>query len=170
MGQHGQREVPRLGQSHSREIPRPGCFRCAPPCRCTGASPPPSADPSLQSPSRRRSEPHLDCSTLPQRNCAAYPAPRLHPNEPDPTDAARDKEPLPPSTQPTASHSCAHSRSTSLVNTPDLAHEALSAQTDPQSSHAPATTPASNPIIASPWQRTKNYIPERIQFITYLQL
>src|ERR1035437_2628474 len=75
-----------------------------------------------------------------------------------------------PSTQPTASYSCAHSRSTSLVNTPDLAHEALSAQTHPQSSHAPATTHASNPIIASPSQSTKNYIPERIQFITYLQL
>src|ERR1035438_739247 len=105
-----------------------------------------------------------------QRNGAVYPAQRLPPNEPGPTDAAPDKEPLPPSTQPTASHSCAHSRSTSLVNTPDLAHEALSAQTDPQSSHAPATTHARNPILASPWQGTKNYIPERIQFITYLQL
>src|SRR5208337_2179737 len=162
--------VPRLGPSHSREIRRPGCSRCAPPCRYIDASHPPNVDPSSENPSRRRSGQHLDCSTLPQRNGAAYPAQRLHPNEPGPTDAAPDKEPLPPSTPPTASHSCAHSRSTSPVNTPDLAHEARSAQTDPPSSHAPATTHASIPIIASPWQRTKNYIPERIQFITYLQL
>src|SRR5271157_5207921 len=104
------------------------------------ASHPPNVDPSSENPSRRRSEPHLDCSTLPQRNGAVYPAQRLHPNEPGPTDAAPGKAPLRPSTQPTASHSCAHSRSTSPVNTPDLAHEARSAQTDPLSSHAPATT------------------------------
>src|SRR5271166_3756498 len=162
--------APRLDRWHSRETRQSGCSRCAPPCRYIDASHPPNVDPSSENPSRRRSGQHLDCSTLPQRNGAAYPAQRLHPNEPGPTDAAPDKEPLPPSTPPTASHSCAHSRSTSPVNTPDLAHEARSAQTDPPSSHAPATTHASIPIIASPWQRTKNYIPERIQFITYLQL
>src|SRR5271166_6204639 len=162
--------VPRLCQSHSRETRQSGCSRCVRPCRYIDASHPPNVDPSSENPSHRRSEPHLDCSTLPQRNGAVGPAQRLHPNEPGPTDAAPDKEPLPPSTQPPASHPCAHSRSTSLVNTPDLAHEARSAQTDPPSSHAPATTHASNPIIASPWQSTKNYIPERIQFITYLQL
>src|SRR5208283_129878 len=126
------------------------------------------ASPSSENPSRRRSEPHLDCSTLPQRNGAAYPAQRLHPNKPGPTDAAPDKEPLPPSTQPTASHSCAHSRSTSPVNTPDLAHEARSAQTDPPSSHAPATTHASNPPDVSPSLMPENHTAERIQSSTLI--
>src|SRR5271165_3099852 len=111
--------APRLDRWHSRETRQSGCSRCAPPCRYIDASHPPNVDPSSENPSRRRSGQHLDCSTLPQRNGAAYPAQRLHPNEPGPTDAAPDKEPLPPSTPPTASHSCAHSRSTSPVNTPD---------------------------------------------------
>src|SRR5208283_2353934 len=80
--------VPHPFHSHSRETRQSGCSRCAPPCRYIDASHPPNVDPSSENPSPRRSEPHLDCSTLPQRNGAAYPAQRLHPNEPGPTDAA----------------------------------------------------------------------------------
>src|SRR5271165_2608833 len=156
--------------SHSRETRPPGCSRCAQPCRYIDASHPPNVDPSSENPSRRRSEPHLDCSTLPQRNGAVYPAQRLHPNEPGPTDAAPGKAPLRPSTRPTASRSCAHSRSTSLVNTQGSAHGVPNAQITPRSAHAPATTHASIPPDVSPSLMPENHPTEQSQFITYLQL
>src|SRR5271157_4976039 len=132
------------------------------------ASHPPNVDPSSENPSRRRSEPHLDCSTLPQRNGAVYPAQRLHPNEPGPTDAAPGKAPLRPSTRPTASRSCAHSRSTSLANTQGSAHGVPNAQITPRSAHAPATTRASNPPDVSPSLMPENHTAERIQSSTLM--
>src|ERR1039457_3778940 len=73
-----------------------------------------------------------------------------------PTDAARDKELPPPSTQPTASRFSAHNRSTSPVNKQNFAHEAPSAQTNLQSGHAPATTHASIQPVASPWHNEES--------------
>ena len=140
---------------HSRETHRPGCSRCVLPCQCTAATPRQSACLSSENLSHRRSEQHPGCSTLSARNCEADPAPHLHPNEHGPTDTAyRKATPLRP-TPPTASRFSAHSRSAGLVNTPDCAHEALSAQTNLQSGHAPATTHASVQTVASPWQRTE---------------
>src|SRR5271157_803772 len=130
----------------------------------------PNDGPFLQSPSRRRSEPLPRCLTPRSHSCVSDPAPHLHPSAPGPTDAAPRKGSLRPATRPTASRSCARIRSASLVNTPDLAPEALSAQTDPPSSHAPATTHASIPTDASPSHKPENHTTEQSQIIIYLQL
>src|ERR1035438_3456241 len=73
-----------------------------------------------------------------------------------------------PSTRPTASRSCAHSRSTSLANTQGSAHAVPNAQITPRSAHAPATTRASIPPDVSPSLMPENPTAERIRSSTLI--
>src|ERR1019366_10604146 len=100
----------------------------------------------------------------------AYPAARLFciPARSGPKDAGPNKAPLRPSTRPTASRSCARSRSTSLANTQGSAHAVPNAQITPRSAHAPATTRASIPPDVSPSLMPENHTPERIQSSTLI--
>src|SRR5664280_3668068 len=103
------------------------------------------------------------CTVLPLHNCVSGLAPDPHPSALGPKDAGPHKAPLRPSTRPTASRSCAHSRSTSLANTQGSAHGVPNAQTTPRSAHAPATTRASIPPDVSPSPMPENHTAERIQ-------
>jgi len=118
-----------------------------------------------ENPSHRRSGQHPGYSTLPTHNREADPAQHLHPIEHGPTDAARDKELPPPSTQPTASRFSAHNRSTSPVNKQNFAHEALSAQTICNQAMRPQqlTLPSRQSLLHG---TTENHKPEQVQIIT----
>src|ERR1039458_4707500 len=105
---------------------------------------------------------------LPRPSCVSGRAPFLHPSALVPKDAGPHKVPLRPSTRPTASRSCAHSRSTSLANTPGSAHAVPNAQITPRSAHAPATTRASIPPDVSPSLMPENHTAERIQSSTLI--
>ncbi len=97
-------------------------------------------------------------TTLPARNCQADPEQRLHPNEPGPIDAMRDKdkEPLPPSTRKVASHSSAHSGSTILEGKRDYAPLLQCAQTNRYAIMRPhqLTLPSQSSLLQRKHRRT----------------